>query len=408
MQHHLTDVRNRGRIAHIELEGEKRFTVAQELDLLRAAYARAPNSVTRGKLARLLMLDDLFEEAIVLLEGNGESGYRDEMCLMLSYLSRENSLDDSRSLNAANRAFGLSENDLQRSAALAARGKCEKRLGQVEQAKATLRQSLELDAHNKDACKRLAAIMLEDGQLAELIQWTEGMLLQGVAHARLLGARVLAFARAGDIEAARSVDGFDSLHRSEQLKPPPGWDNIETFNAALAEELVNHPAMRYERYGSASELTWRVENPSRPDTPLFKALIAQITKALDSHAAALDGSDHLWAKAAPNNAFLRNWCVITESTGFETWHVHQFGWLSGVYYVQIPETIANGSDRNGCLAFGLPEELVGAEISGQFGQHIVRPQSGMMLTFPSHTYHRTYPHGTGEKRICVAFDLRPV
>lgn len=395
-------------IAHIELEGEKRLTVGQELDLMRAAYARMPSPAIRGQLARMLMLDDLFEEVIVLLEGDAERGYRDETFLSLAYLARENNIDDARALDAANRSFVHSENEVQRAAALAARGKCEKRLGQVERAKSTLREALALDPHNKDACKRLAAIMLEEGQLPDMIQWTEGMLLQGVDHARLFGARVLAYAKAGDMESARAAEGFDDLHRSEQLAPPPGWDSIEAFNAALAVELVNHPAMRYERYGSASELTWRIENPSRPDTPLFKALIGQIVKTLVSHISALQGSDHIWAAACPENAFLRNWCVITESTGFETWHVHQFGWLSGVYYVQIPETIARGNSNNGCLAFGLPEELVGAETSEEFGQHLVRPQSGMLLTFPSHTYHRTFAHGTGEKRICVAFDLRPL
>jgi uncharacterized protein (TIGR02466 family) len=394
-------------LAHIELEGEKRLTVAQELDLMRSAYARMPSPEIRSQLVRMLMLDDLFEEVIALLEGDAERGYRDETFLSLSYLSRENNTNDARALDAANRAFAQSENDLQRAAALAARGKCEKRLGQVELAKATLREALVLDPHNKDACKRLAAIMLDHDPLPDAVQWTEGMLLQGVNHARLLGARVLALAKSGDIEAAREAEGFDALHRTEQLPPPPGWDSIEAFNAALAQELVNHPAMRYERYGSASELTWRIENPARADTPLFKALIAQITHALGRHVSALADSDHVWTKACPEDAFLRNWCVITESTGFETWHVHQFGWLSGVYYVQIPETIARGNSRNGCLAFGLPEELVGAETSVEFGQHLVRPQSGMLLTFPSHTYHRTYAHGTGEKRICVAFDLRP-
>ena len=395
-------------IAHIELEGEKRLTVGQELDLIRAAYARMPSPAIRSQLVRMLMLDDLFEEVIELLESDAERGYHDESFLSLAYLARENTIDDARALDAANRACAQSENDLQRAAALAARGKCEKRLGRVAEAKATLHHSLELDPQNKDACKRLAAIMLDERQPDALIAWTDDLLKQGVRHARLFGARVLSFAQAGDIGLAHAAEGFDDLHRSEQLEPPPGWDSIEAFNAALAAELVNHPAMRYERYGSASELTWRIENPSRPDTPLFKALIGQIIKTLSSHVAALQDSEHIWAAACPETAFLRNWCVITESTGFETWHVHQFGWLSGVYYVQIPETIARGNSINGCLAFGLPEELVGAEISEEFGQHLVRPQSGMLLTFPSHTYHRTFAHGTGEKRICVAFDLRPL
>lgn len=394
-------------IAHIELEGEKRLTIGQELNLLRAVHRQAPDDAINSKLARLLILDDQFEEAIILLERHTKRGYREEMLLSLAYLSREQAADDVRSQDAANRAFALCENDAQRAIALAGRGKCEKRLGLIAQATATLRQALVLDPHNKDACKRLAAIMLDEGQPQELIAWTDGLLAQGVEHARLFGARVLAFSQAGDIESARAAEGFDRLHQSEQLEPPFGWDTIEAFNAALAIELVNHPAMRYERYGSASELTWRIENPARANTPLYKALITQISHALRKHVSALENSDHIWVAACPKNAFLRNWCVITESTGFENWHVHQFGWLSGVYYVQIPETIANGTNHNGCLAFGLPEELVGAQSSAQFGQHIVRPQPGMLVTFPSHTYHRTYAHGTGEKRICVAFDLRP-
>jgi uncharacterized protein (TIGR02466 family) len=395
-------------IAHIELESEKRLTIGQELDLLRAAHQRTPTVDITSKLVKVLVLDDQFEEAIALLEEQADRDYRNETFLTISYLSRETRADDRRALDAASRAFALSDNDKQRAAALAAIGKCEKRLAQVEQAKTTLERALSYDPHNKDACKRLAVIMLEEGDAEGLLDWTDSLMVQGVEHARLFGARVLGFARQGDVESARCAEGFESLHRMQHLDPPPGWDSIEEFNAALATELVNHPAMRYDRYGSASESTWRIENPSRPDTPLFKALIAQIIKALAGHVAALDGNDHPWTSAVPEKAFLRNWCVITESTGFETWHVHQFGWLSGVYYVQIPDAIAHGMNKDGCLAFGLPEELVGEDISAQFGQHIVRPQPGMVLTFPSHTYHRTFAHGAGEKRICVAFDLRPL
>jgi len=395
-------------IAQIELESEKRLTVGQELDLLRAAHKRTPTVDISNKLVKVLVLDDQFEEAIALLEAKADRDYRDETFLTISYLSRETTADNRRAFGAASRAFALSNNDNQRAAALAAIGKCEKRLGQVEQAKSTLKRALAYDPHNKDACKRLAAIMLEEGDVEALLAWTDSLMAQGVDHARLFGARVLGFARKGDIESARHAEGFESLHRTHRLDPPPGWGNIDEFNAALATELVNHPAMRYDRYGSASESTWRIENPSRPDTPLFKALITQIIKALAGHVLQLDGNDHPWTSACPEKAFLRNWCVITESTGFETWHVHQFGWLSGVYYVQIPDVIAHGVTNEGCLAFGLPAELVGGDVSKQFGQHLIRPKPGMVLTFPSHTYHRTFAHGAGEKRICVAFDLRPL
>ncbi len=392
----------------IETESEKTLTVAQELDLLRVAYTKSPSRVFRRQLAKMLLLDDRFDEAIAILEDAEGLDYREEMLLAQAYLSREQAIDNRRSRDAAERALALAESDAERAAALAARGKCEKRLGDIDGAKASLALALLLDPHNKDACKRLAAIALERGQTDNLLKLTDDLLTQGTGHARLFGARVLAYAQAGDIATAHRIDGFKQLHRKEQLPPPPGWDNIEQFNAALAEELLAHPGMRYERYGSASELTWRVENPARPDTPLFKALISGIIEKLGKHIAAVSSSGHPWAEAQPDSAFLRNWCVITESTGFETWHVHQFGWLSGVYYVQVPESIANGTNRDGCLAFGLPDDLVGADVSAKYGEHLVRPQSGMLMTFPSHAYHRTYPHGSGEKRICVAFDLRPI
>ena len=100
--------------------------------------------------------------------------------------------------------------------------------------------------------------------------------------------------------------------------------------------------------------------------------------------------------------------LITGGDGFENWHLHPFAWLSGVYYVRVPDQIANGNSRNGCIAFGLPEDLAGKAGAEAYGQRLVRPQEGLMLTFPSHAYHRTYPHETAGKRICFAFDVRPI
>ncbi len=269
-----------------------------------------------------------------------------------------------------------------------------------------MHSALALDPHNKDACKRIAAIEVAAGRSDNVLALTEELLAQGVGHARVFGAQVLAFARSGDLGAARRAEGFDLLHRRQMLAPPSGWETIASFNAALAEELLAHPDIRYERYGSASNFTWRIENPSRADTPLFNALLEQIRNALAAHSVAAAQSGHPWAETRPDLARLRIWCVITAGNGHETWHVHQFGWLSGVYYVCVPEGIAQGEDRKGCLSFGLPAEVIGEVIAADYGERIVRPEEGMLLTFPSHVYHRTYPHEGEGKRICIAFDLQ--
>lgn len=395
----------------IRPDPEKAVTAGQELDLLRVAYQRSPTPSMRIRLCRLLMLEEAFAEVVDVLTTCGSLDYRCEMILAQAYLSAETPSDDQLAKAAANRALALAQGDIAHASALATRGKCETRLGEPEKALATLAAALALDPHNRDACKRIAAIELAADHPMAVVTLTEKLLAKGANHARLFGAQSLAYARAGNIAAAKVSDGFDAFHRAEQLAPPPGWDSIAAFNAALAVELLNHPGTRFERYGSASQQTWRIENPARSDTPVFKALLQQIIATLEMRIVQASRPDHQsghpWAAAAPQVALLRNWCVITESEGFETWHVHQFGWLSGVYYVRIPESIAHGTTRDGCLAFGLPDDLAGTKGAAAFGEHIIRPCEGLLMTFPSQCYHRTYPHRTGEKRICVAFDVRP-
>ena len=391
----------------ITADPEKALTANQELDLLRAAYLRSPTPQMRERLCRLLMLDEAFAEVVDLLSASPALDFRGEMTLAQAHISAETPEADLKAYAALERALQLAESDVERAGALAQRGKCESRLGKPDTALTTLTKALSFDPHNRDACKRIAAIELAADRPEAVVSLAGHLLAKGANHARLFAAQSLAYARDGNIIAAKTAAGFDDFHLAEQLAPPPGWDSIEAFNAALATELLGHPGIRYERYGSASELTWRIENPARPDTPLFKALLVQIIATLEKRVAQVSRSGgHAWAAAAPETARLRNWCVITESKGFENWHVHQFGWLSGVYYVRIPASIANGETRDGCLAFGLPEDLAGATGAAQFGEHLVRPHEGLLMTFPSQCYHRTYPHGTGEKRICVAFDLR--
>lgn len=390
----------------IETEARKAMTVAQELSLAQAVHAKARSAVTRTRLATLLLLDDRQSDVIALLEEAPALGLHEELMLAEAYLSRETDKDNERARNAADRAMALADSDAGRAYSLATRGKCETRLGLRDQALVTLRQALALDLHNKDACKRIAALEVAAGRSDSVLALADDLLAQGVSHARVFGAQVLAYARSGNLDAARRAEGFDLLHRKQTLAPPPGWATIAKFNAALAEELLVHPDTRYERYGSASAFTWRIENPSRADTPLFNALVEQIRDALDAHIAAVAQSGHPWAASRPDFARLRIWCVITAGNGHETWHVHQFGWLSGVYYVSVPEGIARGEDRKGCLSFGLPEDILGEDIAAAYGERIVRPKDGILLTFPSHVYHRTYPHEGEGKRICVAFDLQ--
>jgi hypothetical protein len=191
------------------------------------------------------------------------------------------------------------------------------------------------------------------------------------------------------------------------MTPPAGWASIEAFNRALAAELAAHPGLRRDRYGSAAQLSWRIESPASPVAPLTTLLAQALAEQMERLIAAHGAHDHPWLEARPQAGVLHSWCAITEDVGYEDWHVHQFGWLSGVYYVSVPTSVACGDDLGGCIAFGLPDELAGQEGAEAFGRQLVRPREGLALFFPSHAYHRTFPHGANERRVCIAFDIWP-
>lgn len=391
----------------VAIETAKRLSVEQELEIHRAAHARAPDSpLIRTRLANLMVQADRFEEAIGLLDERADLSFVEAMLLIQALLAAETPATNRRVCAVAAAAADLADSDEASAALLADLAKAQARLGDPA-ARATLTRALTLDPANKNACKRLASSLFAAGDPQAVLDFTEACAARGAAHSRLFAAQVLALARLGRSDEARQRDGRGALGMVCQLPPPPGWDSIAAFNAALAAQLLAHSGLRFERYGTASEQTWRVDTPNTPDAPLVGVLLGQLRAQIDRHLAALTGQDHPWLAALPDQSMLHCWCVITDGTGHETWHVHQFGWLSGVYYVAMPEVPDNPGDHGGCLAFGLPPEVVGDAAAAAFGLEINRPVPGEMRVFPSHTYHRTYPHHRPSRRICIAFDLLP-
>lgn len=394
----------------VRVEAARPLTTAQEIALLEAVVAARPDAgAMAAKLASLLIVADRFGEALALLEGPkaAPASFYTAMLRFQAHISIEDAAHDEAACVAAKDAFALAEDDIARAEALADLGKAQHRLGGTAEAERNWLAALALDPHDKNASKRIAATMLERGEAAELVDLTGRLMAQGAGHSRLLAARALALSQMGDQAGARDVGGLDRFWFQSQIEAPSEWDSLEAFNAALAEEVTNHPALRYDRYGTASSETWRVDEPLTGNPPAIAALQVQLAKAVDGFIADIGDSDHPWARAKPEQCKLHSWCVITDGIGHETWHVHQFGWLSGVYYVAVPERVRIGNSEAGCIAFGIDNALVGERNAADYGETLLRPEPGMLIAFPSHTYHRTFAHHVEEKRIAIAFDIRP-
>ena len=392
----------------LRIPSPKMLTQKEELVMAREGHARNPGSrAVFFSLASLLTRLDYFDEAVALLQARPFDDQQWRFLLTFALMSRETEAANLEMKALMESAVAASTMPKERAAALGLLGKVYTRLGDTGRAKETLAEALALDPGEKDAFKRLFNLLLpEDAEAALLL--AEKSIAAGVLHARVLGSRTLALLKLGRLEEAREAEGFQALAIRSNPGCPEGWPNLEAFHEALVEEALQHPDMRYDRYGSASARTWRLDEPTLHRTRLFPQLQKMVQREVEARVANLPDTGHPWTRAVPAKAKLRNWCVITEGDGYENWHVHQNGWMSGVYYIHVPDHIANGTGPGGCIAFGMPESVVGEAAAAAFGESLVRPYTGLMMLFPSHVYHRTYPHGGAGRRVCFAFDIVPV
>jgi tetratricopeptide (TPR) repeat protein len=383
------------------------LAVADERALLAEALERQPGSAAvRLRLAALSIGVDAFDEAIALLENNA-SDYEALMLLAAAAMARKEEGDDAIATDAARRAIETSRNAGQRSRALLTRAKQLVRDNQRQAAIALLEEALRLDPTNLNAFERLTIQLFHEGRQEDVLALTDKRLAAGALPTQILAARAMALAKLHRIDEARSVAGVDQFLFQQKISPPEGWDDLPAFNAAVMQELRANPTIRSGRYGTASKASKRIDAPATADAPAIRALLAEISRIVQDYAVSLRGINHPWIAAMPERATLKSWCVMTGAEGHEDWHMHPAGWLSGGYYPQVPQAIELGSSQAGCLAIGLSEGIVGGDIADAFGQILVRPAAGMLSLFPSHSYHRTFPHQTDEQRVCIAFDICP-
>lgn len=395
----------------ISIEKPKAVSAEAELQLLRQAVECNPAaSKVRYRLAKLLHKMDTHHESVAVLRGGSEAGLllKGQLLLVEALFACHSAETDQQAHTAAERALAMAKTASERAQCLAELAKARLRMGEKTAALDLLREAISLDPANVTVFKRLALLLIQQGHPEQALALTDELEQRQICHSRLIAARTMALAALGKPDLAQAAFGEAEFISHSLIDPPEGWEGIDPFNAALAKEIANHPDMRFERYGTSSEKTWRIDHPATGQTSAMPQLLEKIAQLASAHIESLRDSDHLWLRSAPKRAVLRSWCVITEGEGYERWHMHPEGWMSGGYYVEVPDAVVDGDDPAGCLSFGLPGGLIGETAARAFGERLVRPRPGMLTLFPSHAYHRTYPHGAQGKRICIAFDIGPL
>ncbi len=228
-------------------------------------------------------------------------------------------------------------------------------------------------------------------------------------HIRAQALKTAALFDLGRRDEAEALIGFGTLVRATTLPVPAGFASLETFNAAFATAIRTHPSRRddYDPTKRAIRGGSLVTDLLSHDDPAILGFHAALDTAIAAYGRDLPAlPEHPHIRARPTGYALDVWGNILRAEGHQDGHIHNLGWLSGVYYVEVPpEVRADDPGHQGWIEFNRPG--YGIPDRGTASRPRVCPQAGMIVLFPSYVWHHTVPfEGSGE-RISVAFDLHP-
>jgi uncharacterized protein (TIGR02466 family) len=184
----------------------------------------------------------------------------------------------------------------------------------------------------------------------------------------------------------------------------------ELTNGTLLAELLHdiHTADIAERkQGRLTNGQQSAGNLFKRNERSFQTLATLIKQQFLAYKQHFAGADCALIQAFPDELeFTSSWYVKMQQGGHLNAHIHEIGWISGAVYLAMPQT--NGLE--GAFEFGTHGDdypIKHAQKEAVFPIAQIMPNVGDIVLFPSSLFHRTIPFNSVDKRICIAFDLKP-
>jgi tetratricopeptide (TPR) repeat protein len=384
-------------------EERTRLPSAKFLPLLRSAVAALPERIDpKLRLARALFhaghLAELIEWLAPLVD---DEGAHPELLYHLGCAAAATA-DEARALATLQRAAALGF--------VPAWGYLAEtllRLGRADEALAAGLRGLEAQPSDFKPLGIVARILLERMELARLWDLCTGLRRQGAWGGYIPSAMAHAAESPRHCaEVAALIDRarwFCVRDRSGPRAFAP-W-LTDDFDAELRQELLAHPSLvALPATKATTGAGNRIDQLHLLAGPCASELLQGIRLAVDAYLAErVDAADNPIIARFPKAVTLDCWAIAVRHDGHETWHIHPRAWLSGVYYVSVPD-VAAPDTYAGAVGFG-PMPFGRTQPSPAWPPWRVRPQPGQILLFPSYYGHRTWPTSSNDIRLCVAFDV---
>ena len=259
---------------------------------------------------------------------------------------------------------------------------------------------------NHTARKLRCAAYLGVGEGARALAESGPLLAAAPDDQYLIAMQTTALRLLNDPRYASFCD-YDRMVLSTLIETPPGWPDLGGFLTELAARLavLHNPHGHRLLYQSLRRGTETTQDLSRSNDPVIQALFRAFADPIARYRDHIgQGEDALRRRNRGATRFNGAWSVRLHRDGYHTSHVHPRGWISSACYIQLPDSMRAGRTGEGILSFGAPGMLTTPSLPAELS---VRPETGLLVLFPSYFWHGTLPFHSDQPRLTVAFDAVP-
>ncbi len=267
-------------------------------------------------------------------------------------------------------------------------------------------RALRASPANATARNLVVAAQLGVGDPRGALLHCEALLADSPDDQYLIALQTTAWRLLGD-ERYAQLCNYPHLVVPSQLEVPSPWPDLAGFLADVKRSLdrLHNPHGHPLLFQSLRHGTETTEDLTRSADPAIQALFTAFAAPISEYLARIgQGPDPLRRRNNGNWRFNGSWSVRLRTSGFHNNHVHPRGWISSACYIDLPDSMADSQSREGVLTFGEPSI---ATTPALHAEHMVRPEVGMLVLFPSYFWHGTVPISGNQTRLTVAFDAVP-
>jgi tetratricopeptide (TPR) repeat protein len=278
-------------------------------------------------------------------------------------------------------------------------------LGQFEESLSILLQGKQLFINHTDLSYELVITYLCLKQYKKALSLSKEMTETSPWHQGCWALYASTLRYSGNEIEYQKLYNYNDFVKVYLVPLPKRYDNVTAYNLALLEELDKHH--KNKRHPIEQSIRNGSQTPNHlfsNTSPLIQEFQLSLTSIIDQYTKELIKEEGHPLLVHVNNSYFFSgaWSINMNKEGFHKNHYHHKGWISGPYYVVVPDAVK--TEGEGWLKVGQAELSRWLE---QEADYYIKPVAGEVILFPSYMWHGTVPLTKNQQRVTIAFDVTP-